>query len=93
MSHDPSSDPKQLPGLVVQKVDCIIHQAPVVEQPDKLIRWTSNYRSVSILQKHLTVRVIDSRSSGPGSGPDWGHCVVFLGKTLYSHGASLHPGV
>ena len=23
----------------------------------------------------------------------WGHCVVFLGKTLYSHGASLHPGV
>ena len=23
----------------------------------------------------------------------WGHCVVFLGKTLYFHGASLHPGV
>lgn len=22
-----------------------------------------------------------------------GHCVLFLGKTLYSHGASLHPGV
>ena len=22
-----------------------------------------------------------------------GHCVVFLGKTLYSHSASLHPGV
>ena len=22
-----------------------------------------------------------------------GHCVVFLGKTPYSHGASLHPGV
>ena len=21
------------------------------------------------------------------------HCVVFLGKTLYSHGAFLHPGV
>ena len=21
------------------------------------------------------------------------HCVVFLGKTLYSHNASLHPGV
>ena len=28
-----------------------------------------------------------------GSNPGWGHCVVFLGKTLYSHGASLHPGV
>ena len=22
-----------------------------------------------------------------------GQCVVFLGKTLYSHGAFLHPGV
>ena len=35
----------------------------------------------------------DSGSSGPGSHPGRGHCVVFLGKTLYSHGASLHPGV
>ena len=25
--------------------------------------------------------------------PSRGHCVVFLGKTLYSHSASLHPGV
>ena len=24
--------------------------------------------------------------------PGWGRCVVFLGKTLYSHIASLHPG-
>ena len=31
--------------------------------------------------------------SGPGSSPGQGHCVVFLGRTLYSHGASLHPGV
>ena len=41
----------------------------------------------------LMVRVLDSGSSGPGSGPGRGHCVVFLGKTLYSYGASLHPGV
>ena len=41
----------------------------------------------------LMVRVLDSGSSGPGSGPGRGHCVVFLGKTLYSHGASLHPSV
>ena len=34
-----------------------------------------------------------SGSSGPGSIPGRGHCDVFLGKTLYSHGASLHPGV
>ena len=39
------------------------------------------------------VSVLDSGSSGPGSRPGRGHCVVFLGKTLYSHGASLHPGV
>ena len=37
----------------------------------------------------LMVGVLDSISSGQGSGPGWGHCVVFLGKTLYSHGASL----
>ena len=41
----------------------------------------------------LVVSALDSRSSGPGSSPGWGHCVVFLGKTLYSHSASLHPGV
>ena len=39
------------------------------------------------------VSALDSGSSGLGSGPGWGHCVVFLGKTLYSHGAPLHPGV
>ena len=39
------------------------------------------------------VRVLDPGSSGPGSGPGWRHWVVFLGKTLCSHGASLHPRV
>ena len=37
------------------------------------------------------VCALDSGSSGLGSGPGCGHCVVFLGKTLYSHSASLHP--
>ena len=39
------------------------------------------------------VSALDSRSSGPGSSLGRGHCVVFLGRTLYSHSASLHPGV
>ena len=39
------------------------------------------------------VSSLDSGSSGPGSSPVRGHCVVFLGKTLYSPCASLHPGV
>ena len=41
----------------------------------------------------LIVSALDSELGGPGSSPGQGHCVVFLGKTLYSHSASLHPGV
>ena len=37
--------------------------------------------------------VPDSGSRGPGSSPGQGHCVVFLGKTLYSHSAAVHTGV
>ena len=32
----------------------------------------------------LMVSALVSGSSGPGSSPGRGHCVVFLGKTLYS---------
>ena len=39
------------------------------------------------------VSALDSGASGPSSSPGRGHCVVFLGKTLYSHSASLHSGV
>ena len=39
------------------------------------------------------VSALNSGSSGPGLSPGRGHCVVLLGKTLYSHRASLHPGV
>jgi len=41
----------------------------------------------------VMVGVLNSISSSPGSSPGQGHCVVFLGKTLYSHSASFHPGV
>ena len=33
----------------------------------------------------VIVIALVSGLSGPGSGPGLGHCVVFLGKTLYSH--------
>ncbi len=36
------------------------------------------------------VGALDSGSSGPGLNPGRGHCVVFLGKTLYSYSASFH---
>ena len=44
-------------------------------------------------QGGLMISALDSGASGPGSSPGRGHCVVFLGKTLNSHGSSLHPGV
>ena len=40
----------------------------------------------------LMVSALDSGASGPGSRPAGReHCVVFLGKTINCHGASLHP--
>lgn len=42
----------------------------------------------------LMVSAFNSRLSGPGSFPGWGHlCCTFLGQTFYSHGSSLHPDV
>ena len=35
---------------------------------------------------------LNSGSRGPGLSPGQGHCCMFLGKTLYSHSALLHPG-
>ena len=41
----------------------------------------------------LIVSALHAGSGGSGSSSGWGHYVVFLGKTLYFHSASLHPGV
>ena len=39
------------------------------------------------------VSVLDSGMCGLVLSPGRGHCVVFSGKTLKSHSASLCPGV
>jgi len=39
------------------------------------------------------VSALVSRSSGPASSSGREPCVVLLVKTIYSHGASLQPGV
>ena len=39
------------------------------------------------------VNVLNSGVSSQGLSPGQGHCVVFLGKTLYFHNASLRPAV
>ena len=41
----------------------------------------------------LMVSVLDSGENGLDLSPGRGHRIVFLGKTLYSHSVSLHPGV
>ena len=41
----------------------------------------------------LMVSALDFGSSGPGLRPGQEHCVVFLGKRLYSYSSSLHPGI
>ena len=77
--------------------------------PARIIRLTIEYSVCIILFKALVIKrlslcfslrgglmvsALDSGSGGPGSSPGRpGHCVVFLGKILYSHSASLHPGV
>ena len=39
------------------------------------------------------VSALDFGSSGPRLSPGRGHCVVFLGKTRFSHSECLHPGI
>ena len=39
------------------------------------------------------ISALDSGSSGPSPSTCWDHCVVFLANKLYSHNASLHPGI
>ena len=41
----------------------------------------------------LMVSALDSRLNGPGSSPGHKSLPCVLGKTIYSHSASLHPGV
>ena len=46
--------------------------------------WVIFRTLLQMWDRRLMVSVLDSRVSGPGLSPCWGHCVVFLGKTLYS---------
>ena len=39
------------------------------------------------------VCALDSGSNSPVSNSGWSHCVVFLGRTLYSGSVSVHPAV
>ena len=39
------------------------------------------------------VSALDSGASAPGSSPDWGHCVVFLGKIDFTRMVPLSTQV
>ena len=39
------------------------------------------------------ISTLNSGLSSPRSSPGWGYYVEFLGKSLHSHSATLHPGV
>ena len=54
---------------------------------------TEKYIAMGGRRGGLTVSALVSGSSGPDLSPGRGHCVVFLGKTLNTHSASLHSGV
>ena len=50
--------------------------------------------SYSMTRRHggiNLVSMLDSGSSGPGSSPGWGHCVLFLVKTPSSCSAVFLP--
>ena len=60
------------------------------------IKLVGKFASVSLLVLHrvmLDLMVCQSWTSSPSSSPGRGHNFVFLGKTRYSHGASIHEGV
>ena len=79
---------------------CSVDQTPFAQLLYNSIQWIGHYPKYKIYftlnvgrRGSLMGSALDSGVSGLGSGPGQGYCVVFLGKTLYSHGASLHPGV
>lgn len=53
--------------------------------------WTN--LSYSVTSIYLIACAFAAISSSPGSTPGLGNCVLFLGKNLNSHNASLHSGV
>ena len=48
--------------------------------------WVNKLLVLVVLGRRsgLMVSVLDAEARGLGSSPSQGHCVVFLGKTLYS---------
>ena len=68
-------------------VSCAGHQ--ISWSPMQVIKSSRFERKLSLILAKWEAWWPSILSSSPGRG----HCVVFLGKTLNSHSACLHPGV
>ena len=81
-------------GLLYGLPDCEITKLQGVQNAAaRLLTSSRKYDYVTSVGGVVTSSALVSEVSGPGSSLGRGHCVVFLRKTLKSHGASLHPGV
>ena len=84
--------PKQKTGSFLRFISlllpviCLLHD---LSNSPTLINCSSRFPTLG----GIMVSVLVSGSSAPGLSPGQGHCVVFLGEILYSHIASLCPGV
>lgn len=81
--------------LMIFLLSLKIHYSDRVMQCKILFHWLQKITLIITISKYITpvVSLLDSQSRGPGYAHGQGRCVVFLGKTLYSHVVSLHPGV
>ena len=74
--------------MYITDMVCCSHVQPFFSE-----RNVAQTRESNRSEAQLMVCLLDSRSSCLGLNPGWDHCVVFLNRTLFSHSASLHPGV
>ena len=73
--------------LTQKYMEIIVRSAQFEEFASQCIGWDWGRRAGLM----VSARVLGV--SGPGSSLGLGHCIVFFGKILNSHSASLHPGV
>ena len=68
---------------------------PIIEIRHCQLDVQDNYKyfSLRLFANQWKLKHPNNFLPGPGSSPGRRHCIVFLDKTLYSHIASLHPGV
>ena len=70
---------------------CNMKERAVVLEVCSFVHFCRNVTGGSEVQ--WLVHWTPAGSNSPGSSPGQGHCIVFLGKTFYSHSSCLHPGV